>query len=281
MTRQITHHEYFGNALLTKKLGFAVKQGVKENYTLNMQGYNGENLNINDIESEFSTTVSLETRFLEASLSENFLIKDIGTILDKASGSVKFQVPAEVFKEAGIYLGELALKDADGNAYAINEFYLYVEPSHQTDKVSFTPLINDIRISLRDSSLFENELLGNYEYDIADISYAATRVIRTWNETPPPVASFSTRNFPFTNLWLNGIQLYLFDIIQEHYRRNQFPYSAGGFSVDDRNKFQLYRLAWSDKLNLFMEDMRRIKRRLNLEDSHVHVPGPFSYYRTI
>lgn len=281
MPREIKHHEYFGDALLTKKRGFAVKQGVIENYVFNMQGYNGENLDIGNIEAEFGIVAQVETKFLEASLSEDFLVQDTGTILDKSTGKITFKLPEDVIKEAGVYLGEVAIKDEKDNTYAINEVYIYVEPSHQTKKVRFTPLINDIRLSLRDSSLFENELLGNYEYDVAEISYAVTRVVRFWNELPPPVAFFSTRNFPFTNLWLTGTQLYLFDLIQEHYRRNQFPYSAGGFSVDDRNKFQLYRIAWTDKMAVFTEEIKKLKRRLNVEDAQVTVPGPFSYYRTI
>ena len=131
---------------------------------------------------------------------------------------------------------------------------------------------------MRDSDFIENELIENYDYDIAEISYAVTRAVQFWNEVPPPIQIFSTENFPFRHIWLEGVQLFLFEMIEEHYRRNYFPHSLGGTTIDDKNKFRLYREAWADRFNRFRYDIMRQKVRMNAETGSGTSAGFFNSF---
>lgn len=278
MSVKIEPHALFGELLKTRRRGVQVKQKVVETYEMDLYTRAGANLNIDELSAEVGQSLAAKIAFREASLLENFVIEDSATIVDPARGTITFTLPSDVRDKAGIYHGEIALVGTDSNLYALNELYVYVEPTHWSDTTYTTPQLDDIRMSLRDSSLFENELLGNLEYDVAEISYAAARTVRYWNETPPPVVNFTTRAFPFLNIWLMGIQVFLFDLIQEFYRRNQFTYSAGGLSIDDRNKFALYRTAWMDKMQMFQQEVRRVKARINAENSVGTIWGSHQYY---
>ena len=281
LKRDVPITSHFGDPLATRKRGLAVKQKTVEEYHLAILDRDGAAVNLEDLENNVKEPLEVHTSFREASFLENVVLDDVATIVNKADGLVKFKLPSEVRNNAAIYLGEVGVRSAslaEREFYVINEFYVYVEPSNWSDVLVTTIPLAELRMSIRDSSLFENELLGNYEYDVAELSYAAARTVRYWNEIPPPVARFTTRAFPFTNLWITGTQLFLFDLIQEYYRRNQFPYSAGGLSVDDRNKFQLYRVAWADKMQQFTQDLQMLKARLNIEGASGTVFGTYRYY---
>lgn len=277
--REIDHHKWFGDVLRTKKRGFAVKQNVVEKYSLALHDHEGKVIDLSVLEADVNEPLDAKVAFREASLLENTVIVDLASIIDPVKGISEFFLPDEVINNAAIYLGELAISGRNsGKIFILNEFYVYIEPSLWGERATGPVPLAEIRQSLRDSSPFENELLANYEYDVADISYAAARTVRYWNEMPPKVAFFTTRLFPFTNLWITGCHLFLFELIQEHYRKNYFPYSAGGISIDDRNKFQIYHAAWSDRFQLFTRDIRMLKVSINAESSAAVLPGAYRYY---
>jgi hypothetical protein len=92
---------------------------------------------------------------------------------------------------------------------------------------------------MRDNGPADNSLLDDVEFDAAEITQAVLRPIMYWNETPPPIQPLlTTKTFPFREMWMVGIQSYLFDMVSSHYRRNQLAYNAGGLSIDDKNKEQ-------------------------------------------
>ena len=162
-------------------------------------------------------------------------------VTDKTTGNVSFDVPTTVLQYPGVYLVDVGVINADGFLLESNDFYLYVENS-AWGQPSNMPQLDDIRLSLRDSDPAENELINNWDFDLAEICHAAVRSVLDWNETPPDLANarFNTLSFPFKHIWLYGIHTYLFFVAEEHYRRNHLPYSAGGVNIDDKNRHQLY-----------------------------------------
>jgi len=85
--------------------------------------------------------------------------------------------------------------------------------------------------------------------------------------TQPPTiarARFSTKNFPFREIWLEGIQLFLFELMEEYYRRNFFKVSAGGTVTDDMNKHREYGAAWKERFARFKELVMHQKAQINL-----------------
>lgn len=266
MPKQISFYKYFNEELRTRRRAVLVKQKIKEKYVIDLLDENGNAINIDSLATEYSQAfLQPKLTFREASMIENTVVVDDTAIIeDIDNGVISFFLPDEVRKDAGIYHAELGLLGTNGeDLYAVNSFYVYVEPTNWTAVERTLPRVDEIRISLRDSSHIENELISNYEFDLAEIAYAAARTVQYWNEIPPPVSFYTTRNFPFKNLWLTGIQLFLFESLEEHYRRNHLQYSAGGLTVDDKNKFHLYRAAWQDRFQRFLRDMQLQKVRIN------------------
>jgi hypothetical protein len=278
----IPFYKYFGEELRLRKRGILAKQNVVTKFQMNMiDDYSGVNLNLNEVISQYQiNNPKLIIALREATNIHPEIYMDDAVIINPEEGLVEFMLPQEVRRLPGVYNAEIALIDSNGaedQLFAHNSFYIYNEPTHWTDRQYTLPSIYEIRLSLRDSDYVENELINNVDFDVAEISYAATRTVMFWNEVPPPVKVFSTSTFPFRNIWLTGIQLFLFEAIEEHYRRNWFPHSSGGVSIDDKNKFRLYKDAWLARLQLFRSDIMKQKIRINTEMTHGIVGGYYSF----
>ena len=189
------------------------------------------------------------------------------TVVDAASGLVRADaLPDAIVRAPGVYLEEWAIFNSAGRMVFSNQCCTFVRRglfgvnNDPTKRNLGPPTLEEIRLSMRDSAPSDNMLLDEVEFDAAEISQAVLRPIMYWNETPPPVQPLlTTKTFPFREMWLLGIQAYLFDIAANHYRRNQLAYNAGGVSVDDKNKEQQY-LATSNRLMMQFREMLRAKK---------------------
>lgn len=177
----------------------------------------------------------------------NPVLQVVGTFQNAPDGVIRAPVPPTAAKNSGVYQLSWAIEDADGDVIAVNNALLSIERSlFSTDssEVRFSggpPTINEIRMSLMDSAAEENLLLDDVEFDDEQILLAITRPIRYWNEIPPPLSIvYDTRSFPFKDAWLRAIGAELLLFAAHNYRRNQLAYSAGGLTVDDKNKEGAY-----------------------------------------
>jgi len=215
-------------------------------------------------------TNGMLTIFRESALVEKYRWTATPTVYDAANGIVKVAIPAGVMNHTGIYLSEFGVIDANENLLWSNECYVYVLHSawHLPGNRVYRgpPAIDDVRLSLRDSDPVENELLTNYDFDLSEIAFAATRAVQFWNDQPPHIATarYSTKNFPFREIWLKGIHLYLFELAEESYRRNFFTVSAGGVVTDDKNRHKEYNQVWQERLSAFREQVLWQKVQINL-----------------
>lgn len=190
-------------------------------------------------------------------------------ICDCETGRFRVQVPSKIVDHAGIYLVEFGLRDEDQNLRQVDSCYLSVtNTAWQADQGRMgPPTQSEVRMSLRDSDPVENELLGACDFDLAEHCLAGIQTVRFWNDQPPMLQGhvYDSRTFPFWNIWLLGIQYYLFQYAEEHYRRNQLTYSAGGVGVDDKNRLQPYMVAVQNRKQDFTRAVIQQKARLNLE----------------
>lgn len=208
-------------------------------------------------------------RFREAvQLDPTEIVSGAVEVTDAANGVVKATIHSDVLKYAGVYLAEFGIVDASENLLHSNEFYVITESSSWTT-VSYQgpPTIDDIRISLRDSDPFENELLDTNAYDLTDIAQALVRSVMFWNECPPHLDThrYTTITFPFRDIWMLGVQLHLFEAAEEHYRRNKLKFSAGGTSTDDKNRDREYKVAWQERYERFKQLVQQRKVMFNIE----------------
>jgi len=194
------------------------------------------------------------------------------TVLDAASGLVRADsLPDDIVRAPGVYMEEWAVFTSEGRMLFSNQCCTFVRRGlfgvdiDPTKRNLGPPTLEEIRMALRDNAPQDNMLLDEVEFDAAEIAQAVLRPIQYWNETPPPIQPMlTTKTFPFREMWMLGIQSYLFSMAANHYRRNQLAYSAGGMSVDDKNKEQQYLAAGNMLQQQFREMLRAKKIEINI-----------------
>ena len=204
-------------------------------------------------------------------------------MLDPAAGTVRSAaLPDALVRSPGVYLEEWALMTSDKRMLFSNQCITFVRPGlfgieNANQRVLGPPSIEDIRLSLRDNSGADNTLLDEVEFDSSEIAQAVLRPIQFWNEIPPPINPLmTTKTYPFKEIWLLGIQAYLLEIAAHNYRRNQLAYSAGGISVDDKNKEQAYSAASARLMQRFQDMTRAKKIEVNISLFSGSVGSPYS-----
>lgn len=194
------------------------------------------------------------------------------SIIDATTGLVRADaLPDQIVRFPGIYMEEWAFFTEDNRMLFSNQCCTFVRrglfgvDSDPYRRNFGPPTLEEIRLAMRDNAPADNMLLDDVEFDAAEISQAVLRPIQYWNETPPPLnPPMTTKTFPFREMWMLGIQAYLFDMVASHYRRNQLNYNAGGVAVDDKNKEQQYRAASNLLQQQFREMLRAKKMEINI-----------------
>jgi hypothetical protein len=291
-----------GCPVLPKLQCHEVQMGQAARLIWNFKNPEGQPINLQDCVSNCSSTTSqssgdfdpvgnpgcgvvLRMRELSGYDPVNDPIVQIDTeVLDMSEGIVRANIlPDSIVRFPGIYLEEWSFFAPDGSMLFSNQCCTFVRRGlfGVNSDLNFRnvgpPTIEEIRLSVRDNSGADNMLIDDVEFDSAEIIQAVMRPLQYWNEIPPPLNTLlTTKNFPFRELWLQGIQAYLFDIAANHYRRNQLAYSAGGMSIDDKNKEQQYIAASSRMLQMFQENVKAKKIEINIAAFSGSLGSPYS-----
>lgn len=167
-----------------------------------------------------------------------------GIVHDVTTGTIRFAVPSQIYQDAGIYAMDMAVIQIDGTTETpifIDSGLLSVEGSMWGNLTQRTqpPTLNDIRLHLRDTHV-ENELLADVEFDAQEILGAIVRPIRQWNETPPPVACYTCKTFPYRYHWMQAVVGELLRTSAHHYMRNNLKMNHGGLTGNFKDKYQEY-----------------------------------------
>lgn len=206
------------------------------------------------------------------------------SIIDATVGLVRSDpLPDVITRNPAVYLEEWGFFDTNGNMVFSNQCYTFIRRglfginSDPSKRNLGPPTIEEIRLSMRDNSPADNLLLDDFEFDAAEIAQAVLRPVMYWNEIPPPIQPLlTTKTFPFREMWLVGIQAYLFDAAASHYRRNQLAYNAGGVAVDDKNKEQQYRAISNQLMSQFREMATAKKIEINISLFSGSLGSPYS-----
>jgi len=223
-----------------------------------------------------------QVRYREATLVLPTIYAVDGIITDAKTARVSAKIPQQITDKAGIYLAEVGILDKQHEALRhSNELFVFTRKSAWGTAPGNIgpPSLDDIRLSIRDNDPADNLLLDTYDFDLAEICHAAVRVVQLWNDQPPAIsrAIYTTNTFPFRDIWLEGIQLFLFLIAEEHYRRNWLPHRAGGTSTDDKNKFREYRAAWQDRFQTFRHRIMHAKAQINAAGAYSTLGSGYPY----
>lgn len=278
----------FDEALLRKKRAIVVRQNTKASLRMTIIGIDGNPVDLTgyDISGssdspslspsgslDMSSTAHVKIRFRET-VRPKATWEVTATVIDAENGLVICEIPfgtttvPMVMDQPGIFLAEAGVIDADGDLLYTDTCYVYVESSawdSASSRHKGPPSVDDLRLSIRDSDYFENELTENYGYGTVELCHAAIRVVQFWNDTPPPIAQYSTLTFPFREIWVTGVQLFLFDMAEEWYRRNFFKQQAGGVTIDDMNRHREYKTAWQERYKRFRQLVMHRKASINMD----------------
>lgn len=99
---------------------------------------------------------------------------------------------------------------------------------------------HDVRMWLRDNCPESNTLINDYEFSKEEIVSAMTYCQDYWNELPPYVGNFDYTVIPFRFHLLQGTCAQLLYMAGHQFRRNALNYSAGGLTVQDQEKAEVY-----------------------------------------
>lgn len=207
---------------------------------------------------------------------DGLILAKAATVLNAGEGLVQVVLEPEDTAVAGIYVAELRLINGDDQTVYTDVFYLVIEPSLGSTCTGM-PSIAEIRLHLRDNAPEDNLLLDHVDFDLAEISLAVARPIQLWNELLPPVAPYTTSDFPYRYHWLQAIAGNLFLIAAEHYRRNHLPYNAGGVAIDDKNKFMQYEQAGQLRLAEFKQWAQSRKIAINISNGFSSFGSDYGY----
>ena len=126
-----------------------------------------------------------------------------------------------------------------------------------------------VRRFLRDNTADDNFLLDDVEFTDDEIQDCMMACVEEWNETTPNVRNYSVASFPYRHHWMIGTKGHLFAIAAANYARNSLSYSAGGISINDKDKATLYQ-QMSDRYHQEWKTwMKDKKRSLNAEDGYM------------
>lgn len=203
------------------------------------------------------------------------------TITNADEGKVSIHVTPEHTKFPGIYNGEVICYPLD-NTHAILKscpFYLYITFGlNSANACSLMPL-SEIRLMLRDSSLEENLLIDGLNFTDEEILLATKLTIQKFNDIPPrenfPI--FNSSNFPFKSILLEGIIGQLFFMIAEYHRKNNLQYSAGGVSLNDKNKEPNYLQSGQMHWQEFLQLAKAEKVKMNMDLNWGTIASPYAY----
>lgn len=183
-----------------------------------------------------------------------------GSVIDATNGVVRAPIPSSIYGQSGIYRLSWALV-REGDIVLINDGLLSVERSlfgFNTPGYTHTdgpPTINELRMSIVDSSPVENQyLLDDLEFSDEQLTIALTKPLADFNDMPPRIRlRFDSRNFPWKQEWLSAASGYLYQMAAAHYRRNKANLQGGGQLVGDKDKereylaaYQMHKQQWDE-----------------------------------
>jgi hypothetical protein len=166
----------------------------------------------------------------------------------------------------GIYLGEIQLI-SDAKINHVYPFYIEAAASLAWTQQNNPISIPEIRLWCRDSDPEMNDLLDEVEFKDSEIVAAIRRTVDLWNSSPPILSryTFTVFNFPaaFRSQWIDMTIGFLKEMAADWYLRNHLDYSAGGVSLQYRNKYAQYKEDAMIRKKNFMDWLVNIKRQMN------------------
>jgi hypothetical protein len=255
---------------LAPVLEMVIRDGLGRPLDLSSAGLHSEN----PASSSSSSAGSGESGRLLLRLREVFSFRTSappveveGVCWDARSGTVRARMPSVAAEAPGVMVGEWGVFDGNNVLVTTYDFLLHVERGQFGAVVTGRglPAVDEVRAWMRDNDPNDNYLLRTLEFDLSEILESMVDCVRHWNDSHPAIRQkYNTCTFGNPSAMRSGIMARLYQLAAKHYRRNQLAYSAGGTSIDDKNKSQEYEALaqqmWTEYVNWCRTDKARINR---------------------
>lgn len=193
------------------------------------------------------------------------------------NGVVTINFSLDNTSKAGLYIGDIQLRDTAGKLLFIRKCYVEIEQNNVDTSQRVMPIsIADIRLALRDCPSV-NVLLDDYEFSAREIMSCIRKPIDYWNEALPPVAPMTYNEFPFRYNWEQAAIACLLKLIAHALRRNHIPYSAAGISVDETGRWKEYQAVADKMWEEYMQWVQQKKIQINIDNGFGRVTGSWSF----
>ena len=195
------------------------------------------------------------------------------TVIRPDFGEIEVYIPSLIMSKPGLHLASIQVYNIDGQLIYQSPRYLEITP--KVTSVSRPVTVSEVRFALRDYPE-SNTLLNDVEFSDNEIAFCISRPVEKWNEMLPNVGHYDLPTSPFRQAHINATIGELFKIAAYHYMRNHLPYSAGGLSVDDKNKAAVYLQLGEQELAKFERFCAERKFEANFMGGFLTLPGPYS-----
>lgn len=188
--------------------------------------------------------------------------------------------PADI-PYAGMWYAAIILYDATPNIIGEYRMWLEVRKGLTQNIPHNTPIsIAEVRLMARDAEPEANNLLLDYEWSDTEIAFAIMRPIEEWNESLPPVTTYTGATFPYREHWRKATLGYLMRTAARKYLRDDLQYSAGGLTINDKRKWDAYGKLGQDLVDEWRTWMKQEKVRINSLACYGYVGSPaYNGYR--
>lgn len=260
-----------------KMRSVTVTQGQEATIRHTMRTPNGD-----PVDLSFCAGDPVKLRLREAIGTSETVLEIDGVIVDVAAGAVEAVLTEGSVAYAGIVLAEFAIFDGDGKLRFSNQLWLIVNYGLFAAEAAAgkqrqgPPTLPEIRLHLYDNDPADNTLLEDVEFDGSEIAVCINRVVEHWNNSPPPIHTYTTMTFPYRFLWLDGIVAGLMSLATAKYMRNHLPYTAGGLAVNDKGKFAEYGVEGQRRWSEVKRAILVKKAELNANMGYGSLLSPYS-----
>jgi hypothetical protein len=266
-----------------KPQSLRVAQGRKAKIVWFMKDQCGNPVDLTDLQAAGATVKFLARESLSMCANQGTTIDLGGTIDLPSEGQVSAQLTDAVVQRPGIYAIDVGLLQPppDGSLVFSNRFFLTVEQglfgAVPTDLGP--PSVPLLRLWLRDVDPDGNLWLASFEWDDTEIAACLVRPLQEFNEAPPPLDTvYNTQTFPYPYNWTRAAQGYLLEMASLWYMRVHLPYQAGGLSIDDKNKFDVYWQRAQQMLQEWRQWLRFTKVRMNANGAYMTLGSSYSNF---
>jgi len=195
---------------------------------------------------------------------------------DAKNGKITCDLPAGGMKLPGLFPAQLGVYNEDEEILFTQPYWLMVNPG--MDYQTYGPItIPEVRLMLRDSCPDQNFLIDDFEFTDDQIVACIRLPIDEFNEKYQPKTNYSPSNFPHRFHWLRAATGYLMEIASKGYIRNHLDYSAGGVSVQDKNKFAVYAKMGADLVAEWRTFVKECKLELNIDNGFSNLGSGYNY----